>query len=123
MKIKTGQAVNAYQVLSKLASMELPFGAAVKIARGLTELEPIVKTFSESREKELKKYGKKDDKGELIKNEAGMVDLINPEAFNKKVDSMVQTEVTVNIEPIKEVELKSVKISAAEVLGIEFMIK
>ena len=123
MKIKTGQAVNAYQVLSKLVSMELPFGAAVKIARGLTELEPIVKTFSESREKELKKYGKKDDKGELIKNEAGMVDLINPEAFNKKVDSMVQTEVTVNIEPIKEIELKSVKISAAEVLGIEFMIK
>lgn len=127
MKITTAQAVNAYNALTKLATMETSFSTAIDIAKNLQVLEPVVKVFGETNDKELKKYGKKDDKGELIIGEKGAVELADPKKFNEKYIAMLETEVDVDLEQIKGTELKAIKkkdgvITPAEIVPIMFLI-
>lgn len=125
--ITTAQVVNAYNVLKKLATVETSFDAALKIAKNLQALEMPAKVFFDVRDKELKKYGKRDDKGELVVGENGSVDLADPKKFNASLEKIVATEIEVELDAIKRSELKAIKVKEAtfmpaELISITFLI-
>ena len=73
IKVSLSDVVNSSETFSKLMQQSFKGSLAFKIARLARELDKEMQTFNDERVKIAKKYGKKDDKGELIIGENGTV--------------------------------------------------
>jgi len=72
------------------------------IARLLKAADSEIQSFNETRMNLIKKYGQKDDKGELITDDSGncKIEQEHLEAFSNELNELVNTEVELNANKI-----------------------
>lgn len=99
------KCVAAYEAAKKLKDTELDFSAAYALMMLMRELEPRAKAYMEGEMKLAKKYGKKDENGDVIFGDRGSFEFASPEAskaFMKERDGLAGYEVKdLKIEPFR----------------------
>lgn len=120
IKVTVGQIVNVVPVLSKLVGENFMGRKAFIIARLVREINKEGEIFDAARIELIKKYGKKDENGELIVTE-GNIHI--PTEFlaicNEELTKLQDTEVEINAEKIPIEWLEEINLTLAEATMLE----
>lgn len=117
--------IGGKEVFKKLAEMPLNIKVAYNIARIIREIEKENKTFEETRQKLLFKYGEKDSAGQLIINQNNQITIIPEQInnYNKEIQELLEEKIKLNVEPISLNDLGEIQITPAEIYQINMFIK
>jgi len=117
--------IGGKEVFKKLAEMPLNIKAAYNIARIIREIEKENKTFEDTRQKLLFKYGEKDSSGQLIINQNNQITIIPEQInnYNKEIQELLDEKIKLNVEPISLNDLGEMQITPAEIYQINMFIK
>ncbi len=96
--VKLSDLVNSTETLQKLAQKDFKAKLAWSISRLLKAADAEIQNFNEARMELIKKYGEKDETGELISDENGNCK-IPPEVtkdFNAEFVDLINSEIEIN---------------------------
>lgn len=116
MKIKAGDLRNKGIGLIEILKIELPVKPSYWLARIANKIDPEIIAFEKARMGLVRKYAKKDLKGNpiFLKDENGKpvneYNIPNLEEFQKEYDELSAQEIDINIDPIKLGALGDIKI-------------
>jgi len=121
MKFKAGDLRKISDGLRDILQKELPIKPSYWLGRIANKVLPELKTFEETRMSLIKKYTKKDKKGnplyKMDKNgkaiEPKNYDIENEEEFLKEFKELAEQEIEININPIKLDDLGDIKMQPA----------
>ena len=121
IKIKLNDVVNATETLNKIMQQSFKGSLAFKIARLARELDKEMQTFNTERQKIIQKYGEKDENGELIVDEKGLInfDKTNLKEINEEFNSLLNTELEINADKLPMNSIDNFEITPQEMLQIE----
>jgi len=123
--MKLGMLVNPdfLESLGSLLTKELPPKTAFKLKGSFKRVQEEIKKYEEVRQENLKKLGKKDDKGELITDKEGKVEF-EPGAYEEMVNKLKDLQdLEVEIPSVKLDELGSkIDISVKDLALLEGLI-
>lgn len=119
--VKMVNIVNSTDILKKLAQQDFKAKLALSIARLLKAAENEIQNFNEVRLELIKKYGNKDENGELITDENGncKIEDNSLEAFNKELKELLDSEVELNANKIDIELLEDCNFTPAEIALLE----
>ena len=119
--VKMADVVNSMEVLQKLAQQNFKAKLALSIARLLKQIEVEIQTFNTTRMDLIKKYGTKDENGELITDEEGncKIDPESVETFNKELSDLLTTEIEINANKIDVELLDGCDFTPSEITALE----
>lgn len=102
IEVKALDVLNSIDAMKSLMTAPVKSNVAYRIARLAREIDNEYKTFDEARINLIKKYGKKDENGELAVNEDGQwtVESENIQEFNKEFEELSNTPLQINAEKI-----------------------
>jgi hypothetical protein len=114
MKLAQITGENFQRALDKLYSQQLPIKTAFKLKGIIKVIREEYAKYEEVRNNALKKYGKKDDKGELVVDSKNKVQFENDsyEEFLKEFNEL--TSLDINIDQIKLSELGDASLSTQD---------
>lgn len=106
IKVKISDLVNSTETLQKLSQEKFKAKLAWSIARLLKAAEAEIQQFNDTRMNLIRKYGEKDEQGELITDEKGNCKIITEslEQFSNELNELINTEVEINANPL-DIEL------------------
>ena len=121
INIKMNDLLGCTDVLQKLAAKELKARLALQIARLLKEAERELANFNEVRMNLIKKYGEKDENGELITDENGncKIEQVGLDTFSKELNDLVTMEVEINANKIKLDDIDGLDFTPTEMVALE----
>ena len=121
IKVKLSDVVNSTETFNKIMQQSFKGSLAFKIARLVRELEKEMQTYNEERIKIIKKYGKKDENGELITDENGNVSFETDkiEEINGEFQSLLETELEINADKLPMDSIDEFKLTPQQMLEIE----
>lgn len=119
--VKISDLLNSTETLQKLAKQDFKAKLAWSLARLLKSAENEIQGFNETRLNLIKKYGEKDENGELVTDEGGNCKIV-PESiadFNKELNELLNAEVEINSNPIDFQLLSDINFTPAEMNVLE----
>jgi len=121
IKVSLNDVVNSSQTFNKLMQQSFKGSLAFKIARLVRELEKEMQTFNDERMKIIRKYGKKDENGELIVGEDGNVSFENDKIndLNNEFNSLLETELEINADKLPMDSIDEFELTPQEVIDLE----
>ena len=121
IKIKLNDIVNATETFNKIMQQSFKGSLAFKIARLARELDKEMQTFNTERQKIIQKYGEKDENGELIIDEKGLVKFnkTNLKEINEEFNSLLDTDLEINADKLPMDSIDNFEITPQEMLQIE----
>ena len=121
IKIKLNDIVNATETFNKIMQQSFKGSLAFKIARLARELDKEMQTFNTERQKIIQKYGEKDENGELIVDEKGLVKFnkTNLKEINEEFNSLLDTDLEINVDKLPMDSIDNFEITPQEMLQIE----
>lgn len=125
IKVKLEDLVNATDGLKGLSQKQLKARCAYAVGKILKSADTEIQSFNETRMELIKKYGEKDENGELKTEENGNV-RIPPEGlndFSKELRELLDTEVEISANKIKMDDLGEVEFTPAEMAQLENFIE
>lgn len=114
------KVVDSIEVMQKLANSQVKGRTAYTISKIIKKIEEEVNLFYDTRMKLVNQYGIKDENGELVIENNNYK--INPDTlgeFNKEVTNLLETKITVEVNPINIDELESVELTPVQMIAIE----
>lgn len=119
--VTIAELINSIETLRKLASKDFKAKLAWTIARLLKAVEAETQSFNETRMTLIKKYGEKDENGELITDEKGNcnISIESTNAFNKELNELLSTQVDINANKINIKLLENVDFTPSEMVMLE----
>lgn len=113
--------INSADSLRALAQKELKGKTAYRVSRMLRELDKEYTLFNETRSELIKKYGAKDENGELLVNENGdyTLEKDHVDEFYKEINDLLRNEVELNANKIDINELAELNFTPNEMLSLE----
>ena len=121
IKVRLTDLVNSTETLQKLAQKDFKAKLAWSIARLLKAADAELQGFQDARMNLIKKYGEKDETGELITDEKGNCK-ISPKAmndFNTEFSELLNSDVEINANKINIELLKDVDFTPGEMANLE----
>jgi hypothetical protein len=118
MKLKLGQLVNAQPALNDLAAKQLLAKTAFRIGRNLKTINVELELYDKQRVELAKKFGTLDEAKQQYKFENG-----SGEKFVEELNAMLATEIEIAVTPILLTDLDDVKISAANMAALDWLIE
>ena len=114
--VKISDLINSTEVLQKLAGTSLKARLAWQVARLLKAAEGEIQSFNETRLNLIKKYGVKDENGELITDEKGNCQIIPEgiEDFSRELNELIDTNVEINANKISIDDLDNIEFTPSE---------
>ncbi len=109
--------------LDYLTKRRLPIRVSYAIAKNISNMKKELETYEEERQKLINKYGKKDDKGNIITDKKGQVEFKNKEKWTKDIEELLSIEVDIDIHKFNIKELEGYDMSVGELMAIEYMIE
>lgn len=96
--VKIENLLNSVETLQKLAQKDFKAKLAWQVARLLKSAEAEIQSFNETRMNLIKKYGEKDENGELITDENGNCKILPEgiETFTNELNELIASEVEIN---------------------------
>lgn len=120
INVTVGQIVNAIPVLNKLVGENFMGRKAFIIARLVREINKEGETFETARVELIKKYGEKDENGELIVTEGNVhIPIEFLTICNEELAKLQDTEVEINAEKISIEWLEEINLTLAEATMLE----
>lgn len=110
MKLKNRDMINMHNALIAIGNKEgIDPVLGVSIARNNFTLMNMTKPVSDEKEKLLDKYGKHDEKGNLVTQGSGNVVLEYPKKYNEEHERLMEAEaeITLTTFTMKEIEKMS----------------
>ena len=100
--VKISDLLNSTETLQKLAQKDFKAKLAWSIARLLKSAEAEIQSFNDTRMNLIRKYGQKDENGELITDENGncKIEQESINEFTNELNELVNTEVEINANKI-----------------------
>ena len=104
--IKMSDLLNSTEILQKLSQKDFKAKLAWSIARLLKEAEKEIQQFNDTRMNLIKKYGERDEAGDLITDEKGNCKIQQDvvQQFTDELNELVNTEIEINANKI-DIEL------------------
>ena len=101
--LKISDLVNSTETLQKLAQQDFKAKLAWTVARLLKAADVEIQSFNDTRMNLIKKYGEKDENGELKTDEKGNCRILpeNLGLFTNELNELMDTEVEINANKIK----------------------
>lgn len=125
IKVKLEDLVNATDGLKGLSQKQLKARCAYAVGKILKSADAEIQSFNETRMELIKKYGEKDENGELKTEENGNVH-IPPEGlndFSKELRELLDTEIEISANKIKMDDIGEVEFTPAEMAQLENFIE
>lgn len=124
MKLKVLVNPQFFRSLNKIMTADIPVQLAWKLRGTAKFLEDQSKAYEEMRKDLLKKHGQKDDKGELVMDEAGNVQFDDGkrDAFIKDHQQLLDQEIELQTK-IRISDLQSIRLSASDLIVLEDLIQ
>lgn len=121
IKVKISALIDSISTLQKLAQKDFKAKLAWSIARLLKAAEAEIQSFNETRMDLIRKYGEKDDNGELITDEKGNCTLIKDKVqdFNAELNELLASEIEINANPINIEMLEDLDFTPADMSVLE----
>ena len=119
--VKISDLLNSTEVLQKLAGTELKAKLAWQVGRLLKAADKEIQEFNETRMNLIKKYGEKDESGELVTDEGGNCKIVesNVVEFQNELNELINTEIEINANPLKIESLEDLDFTPAEMSNLE----
>ncbi len=120
IKVTVGQIVNAVPVLSKLVNEIFLGRKAFMVARLVREINKEGETFEMARAELIKKYGTKNENGELIITDGNIrIPAENLDACNDELSTLQHTDVEINAEKLPIDWLDDIGLTLSEAAALE----
>ena len=121
IEIKIQDLLNSTDALQKLSKMNLKARLAWQVAKLLKVVDEEMQDFNKTRVEVIRKYGNKDENGELITDEKGncKVEGENLVAFTKELNELTDTMLSLNVNRLKIKELEELDFTPAEMVQLE----
>ena len=119
--VKIADIVNGTEALQKLVNAELKAKLAWKVSKLLKLADQEIQTFNETRMDLIRKFGEKDENGELITDEKGNCKIPpeNLQDFSSELSDLLNSEVELNANKIDIEELENVNFTPGEITLLE----
>lgn len=123
--ITINDLLNSVETLQKIAQKDFKAKLAWSIARLLKSAETEIQAFNETRMNLIKKYGEKDENGELITDEKGNCKIMteNVNTFTEELNELINTEVEINANKIDFNLLENIDFTPSDMTALEPFIK
>lgn len=97
IKITIGKLISIAGIMASHAEINLPVKASFYVAKNIDILERENKDYEKARVKLVEQYGKKDEAGNLVKDDTGNVafDKADREKYYKNIEELQEMETTV----------------------------
>ena len=124
IKIKIQDLLNSTEALQKLAQTSLKARPAFYVSKMLKAADKEIQEFNETRMNLIKKYGEKDENGELITDENQNCKIPDAEiaTFSEELNELVNTEVEINANKLKIEDLENVDFTPNDMSVLETFI-
>ena len=121
IKVKISELLNSTETLQKLSQKDFKAKLAWSISRLLKAAEAEIQAFNDTRMNLIKKYGDKDENGELVTDENGncKIDNTSVEEFNKEFNELINTEVEINANKLTFDMLENIDFTPSEMAILE----
>ena len=121
IKVKIAELLNSTETLRKISQKDFKAKVAWQIARILKAAEAEIQGFNDTRMTLIKKYGEKDENGELITDERGNCKIPpdNLDEFNTELNDLLATEVEINGDRIEIEQLNNCDFTPSEMALLE----
>jgi hypothetical protein len=116
VKISLKQIMIAIPVIKKMISVYLPIQTSYWIKRNTDNLVRPLKGFEEDKNNLIRKYGLKDESGNITVSKEN-------ESYWKEYEILLEEIVEVGINKIPIQDLKKTELSMQDIAAIEFMLK
>lgn len=124
IKVAITDILNGTEILQKLSNTELKAKLAWQVSRLLKAVDKEVQEFNETRMTVIKKYGEKDENGELVTDDKGNCKIIAEEVnnFTAELNELVTSEIEINANKIKIEDIENLNFTPAEMNALEAFI-
>lgn len=112
MKIKVSKLVNAVPSIKYLMNQSLNAKVSLKLARFINTISNEMNAVEETRKMLFDRYSD----GTKILNESNL-------KFEEEMKSLLETEISINMEPISIAELNTISIPINHMMNLDFMFK
>ena len=121
IKLKINDLLESTEVLQKLAKKELKAKLAWQVGRLLKSAEQEIQDFNETRMNLIKKFGEKDENGELITDENNncKISADSTSNFSNELTELLDSEVEINANKIKIDDIANIDFSPSEMIQLE----
>lgn len=121
IKVQISELINSTETLQKLAQKDFKAKLAWQIARLLKAAEAEIQSFNETRMNLIRKYGEKDESGELVTDEKGNCRIENDSLndFTNELNELIATEVEINANKIKIDQLNDLDFTPSDMAILE----
>ena len=124
IKLKISDLLNSTEALQKLAGKELKAKLAWQVGHVLKLAEKEIQDFNETRMNLIKKYGEKDENGELVTDENNNCKINNEfiNDFSNELNELIESEIEINANKIKIEDIENLDFTPAEMTQLEVFI-
>ena len=121
IKVKISELLNSTEALQKLAGADLKAKLAWQTAKLLKGADAEIQSFNETRMNLIKKYGEKDDNGDLITDEKGNCKIIaeSVEEFSTELNELINSEVELSGNKLRIDDLDGMNFTPSEMSVLE----
>ena len=121
IEIKLKEIVNNINALKKLSEGSFNGKVAFQIARLLKKVETEIEIFNTSRMTLLKKYGEKDEDGELKVdgNNNYVIKKEYRQNFVEELNEMLESSIKINVEKIDSKDIEKIEFTPSEAMALE----
>lgn len=121
IKVTITDILNGTEILQKLSNTGLRAKLAWQVSRLLKAVDKEVQEFNEARMELIKKYGEKDESGELITDEKGncKIATTSTDTFTAELNELVESEIEINANKIKMDDLENIDFTPSEMIALE----
>ena len=121
IKIKINDILNSVEVLQKLSETKLKAKLAWQVGRLLKATDVEIQQFNDARMNLIKKYGEKDENGELITDEGGNCRIVpeHSKDFSNELNELINEEVEINANKLVINDLEELDFTPAEMANLE----
>lgn len=122
MIIKLEELPRMAEALVSLSKRDFKAKTAYRISKITKKVLKEFEIFNEQRMKLIRKYGLKDEKGELIKKDGHYL-FKDREAFDAEIEELLKTEIQLNVETLSIEDFGDCELSPLELSGLGRLIK
>lgn len=124
IKVKINDLLNSTEALQKLAGTELKAKLSWQVSRILKAADAEIQSFNETRMNVIKKYGEKDENGELVTDENQNCKIAenNVAEFSNELNELMMSEVEINANKLDINSLEDKEFTPAEMAQLEIFI-
>ena len=121
INVTINDLLNSVEALQKLSKMDFKAKLAWQVARLLKAAESEIQSFNETRMTYIRKYGEKDENGELITDEQGncKIEPANASKFTEELNELINSEVELNASKLDFAQMENLMFTPSEMAVLD----